>query len=942
MGPKKDKGKGKGGPATMKEVVLGDYLRQPIEISDEGAEPVGPLGTLKSGKITNIEEIFPAWEGTEGEDWAAPVETPAELSYPDHIIFQESKTVKDIFDIVVEAPPPAKGKKGAPPEPIEFKEDVRTAEGKLLPRVFYDALPPQPDLDPEATEGETPSIITAAIESDKWKSYDFMNSFKREWSKDQISRRQVLDEMKSIAEAAEAKQAEELAAAKAEATADGDPETTPDEGSTKEIPVVKERQNYNDALAERDVNNETPNGSYRDALMIEAFNLIQWFAPSLEKKRAKAIIDASSATTETKEGGEASEEAPTETVVPPSSYLWRSIYPQLPNGRPAYNPSGRYIVKLFVGGNWRKIEIDDCFPIGSDGQVAIASSSEPLELWPSLLAKAVYLAYYKCGYTTISGSLGLAEPIMPKEVEETSDVVDGETAENTDGEAKAEADTSSVPESNNGDGSAIPTTTIPLQASSSTASIVTPEILVARERSSTAKNCAHFVSFVLTALTGWTGASPWDVHRTMARSDELVLSLVEDMIVGGAPMLKEADIPSLYLYTPSNPLGESPEELAALTGHGTEGSTTSPRGHPSTNTTAGVIAAEEEEEGSLVEGSLNSIALVPHGYATKKHHRTVYENRIDALKSLVHRIEERETLITSLTDSIARPFDEMGAVIMAPSAPGAEVRILPILGVCYSIENEDESSTSHRSTSSLRLLVDWHTYPNSGPITDPRGEALPSGTGVDYQWVTMNDLANEFGYVISLDTHYYNGGEYNNVVLDRHWTVAAPPEEAGGKKGKGKEAEIDSSSLPKTELSPIPLTLLKVSPTNQNDSLPLTISICADLTVDMSTTSNDDEDTSITEAGDVIVILEQIVQPNSNTTPLLLRTELKNLHSVLPYTKATFHIPSSCFQSLTSSTETPVPDEITSPLESVIESNQTMLFIGCRDGAAANQLAFVF
>ena len=35
----------------------------------------------------------------------------------------------------------------------------------------------------------------------------------------------------------------------------------------------KERQNYNDALAERDVNNETPNGSYRDALMIEAFNL---------------------------------------------------------------------------------------------------------------------------------------------------------------------------------------------------------------------------------------------------------------------------------------------------------------------------------------------------------------------------------------------------------------------------------------------------------------------------------------------------------------------------------------------------------------------------------------------------------------------------------------------------------------------------------------------
>ena len=41
----------------------------------------------------------------------------------------------------------------------------------------------------------------------------------------------------------------------------------------------------------------------------------------------------------------------------------RNIYPQNKNGVPQYNPSGLYWVKLYHMGKYRKIEIDDTFPV---------------------------------------------------------------------------------------------------------------------------------------------------------------------------------------------------------------------------------------------------------------------------------------------------------------------------------------------------------------------------------------------------------------------------------------------------------------------------------------------------------------------------------------------------------------------------------------------------
>jgi hypothetical protein len=79
------------------------------------------------------------------------------------------------------------------------------------------------------------------------------------------------------------------------------------------------------------------------------------------------------------------------------NYLWRAIYPKLPNGKPCYNPNGKYAIKVFIAGKWRKVYVDDSIPITADGKPAIAFSGDRLELWPLLLAKAVYTVYSASG-----------------------------------------------------------------------------------------------------------------------------------------------------------------------------------------------------------------------------------------------------------------------------------------------------------------------------------------------------------------------------------------------------------------------------------------------------------------------------------------------------------------------------------------------------------------
>ena len=70
-------------------------------------------------------------------------------------------------------------------------------------------------------------------------------------------------------------------------------------------------------------------------------------------------------------------------------FLWELIHPQ-EEGRPRYVPSGKYAVKLFEQGEWRLVTVDDRMPFDASGAAMLPRSTAQLELWPMLIAKAIY------------------------------------------------------------------------------------------------------------------------------------------------------------------------------------------------------------------------------------------------------------------------------------------------------------------------------------------------------------------------------------------------------------------------------------------------------------------------------------------------------------------------------------------------------------------------
>jgi hypothetical protein len=56
---------------------------------------------------------------------------------------------------------------------------------------------------------------------------------------------------------------------------------------------------------------------------------------------------------------------------------------------PAYNPYGKYVVRLYFMGTWRKIVIDDLMPVDEKGVLLLPVTTISGEIWPLLLTKAL-------------------------------------------------------------------------------------------------------------------------------------------------------------------------------------------------------------------------------------------------------------------------------------------------------------------------------------------------------------------------------------------------------------------------------------------------------------------------------------------------------------------------------------------------------------------------
>jgi len=77
----------------------------------------------------------------------------------------------------------------------------------------------------------------------------------------------------------------------------------------------------------------------------------------------------------------------------------RHIYPQDENGNPIYNPSGKYVVKMYVNGTWREVTVDDALPISDKDLPLCSHIPNSGELWIPIMEKAC--AKVRCGYENI-------------------------------------------------------------------------------------------------------------------------------------------------------------------------------------------------------------------------------------------------------------------------------------------------------------------------------------------------------------------------------------------------------------------------------------------------------------------------------------------------------------------------------------------------------------
>lgn len=330
-------------------------------------EKVPPLSAQVNAKIVNVESLFPEFQNIQVEDWITPLEGET-IMYPKHINVTSSKAIRQLLNLDAEPQGDEDGKKGKK----DKKADKKPAKGAAVSMEFV-------EVDEDENGIKQPKMFwgTEPASETEFCGFKIPAPFVRHWSAEQNERRTEQNRLKQLA-------ADELYR-----NENTDP-AAPVPEEEEELDKNHHQEAYAAALYERDVETEASMGIEVDPVMCSIFRYIERYAPNVTSE-ARSVTDTD--VDDSKHDG--------------MEFLWRSIYPQMPNGRPMFNPNGKYIVRLYLGGKWRKVAVNDSIPLDGNGLPVICCSSASLELWPMILSKAVYAAYTACQYNNLTDSLGL-------------------------------------------------------------------------------------------------------------------------------------------------------------------------------------------------------------------------------------------------------------------------------------------------------------------------------------------------------------------------------------------------------------------------------------------------------------------------------------------------------------------------------------------------------